>query len=137
MGYICSLLFHFPNDFYILTTRNSVTVPAVTLITWCQRWDLNEHPSECQQEPTRSRSPHMMASNYMLPPTPPLEIHDPQEAEKWKRFKHAWMSYSLATGLRKSADAVQVAMLLTVIGECFPHSLGGTTLAIAPREIQS
>ena len=59
-----------------------------------------------------------MASNYMLPPLQLLEIHDPQAAKKWKRFKHAWMSYSLATGLlSEKADAVLVATLLTVIGK--------------------
>lgn len=58
-----------------------------------------------------------MASNYMLPPPPALEIHDTQAAEKWKRFKRAWSSYSLATGLSEKDDAVQVATLLTVIGE--------------------
>ena len=53
----------------------------------------------------------------MLPPPPALEIHDTQAAEKWKRFSRAWSSYSLATGLSEKADAVQVATLLTVIGE--------------------
>lgn len=58
-----------------------------------------------------------MASNYMLPPPPALEIHDVQAAEKWKRFKRAWTNYSLATGLSGKDEAVQVATLLTVIGE--------------------
>ena len=58
-----------------------------------------------------------MAANYMLPPPSPLEIHDPQVAEKWKRFKSTWANYTLATGLSEKTDAVQVATLLTVIGE--------------------
>ena len=59
----------------------------------------------------------MAASNYMLPPPQALEVHDPQAAEKWKRFKRAWSSYSLATQLSEKAEAIQVATLLTVIGE--------------------
>lgn len=59
----------------------------------------------------------MAAGSYSLPPPPPLEIHDPQVADKWKRFKRAWTSYSLATELNKKPQAVQVATLLTVIGE--------------------
>ena len=58
-----------------------------------------------------------MAANYMLPPPAPLEIHDTQVAEKWKRFKSVWAHYSLATGLSEKTDPVQVATLLTVIGE--------------------
>ena len=59
----------------------------------------------------------MMAANYMLPPPAPLEIHDTQAAEKLKRFKRAWENYSLATGLNGKEECVQVATLLTVIGE--------------------
>ena len=59
----------------------------------------------------------MATSNYMLPPPPVLEIHDSQAAEKWKKFKRAWNNYSLATELNKKSEAVQVATLLTVIGE--------------------
>ena len=59
----------------------------------------------------------MAASNYTLPAPQPLEIHDPQAAEKWKRFKRAWTNYSLATELNKKSDDVQVVTLLTVIGE--------------------
>ena len=52
------------------------------------------------------------------PPVPsPLEIHDAQAAEKWRRFKRTWTSYALATGLEDKMEAVQVATLLTVIGE--------------------
>ena len=59
----------------------------------------------------------MAASNYTLPPPPALEIHDSQAAEKWKKFKRAWTNYSLATGLNKKSEAIQVATLLTVVGE--------------------
>lgn len=59
----------------------------------------------------------MATSNYLLPLPQPLEIHDPQVAEKWKKFKRAWTSYALATGLKSKDEAVQVATLLTVIGE--------------------
>ena len=59
----------------------------------------------------------MAVSNYTLPPPPVLEIHDSQAAEKWKKFKRAWNNYSLATELDKKSEAVQVATLLTVIGE--------------------
>ena len=38
-------------------------------------------------------------------------------SEKWKRFKLAWDSYSLPTELHKKSEAVQVATLLTIIGE--------------------
>ena len=44
-------------------------------------------------------------------------LYDPLVAEKWKRFKRAWTNYSLATGLDKKDEVVQVATLLTVIGE--------------------
>jgi len=46
----------------------------------------------------------MVTSNYVLPLPQPLEIHDPQVAEKWKRFKRAWTSYELATALKDSLD---------------------------------
>ena len=59
----------------------------------------------------------MATGNYVLPPPQPLEIHDPQAAEKWKKFKRAWTNYALATGLNGKDEAVQVATLLTVIGE--------------------
>ena len=59
----------------------------------------------------------MAVSNCMLPPPAALEIHDAQAAEKWKRFKLAWSNYSLATALNEKNEAVQVATLLTVIGE--------------------
>ena len=59
----------------------------------------------------------MAVSNCMLPPPAALEIHDAQAAEKWKRFKLAWSNYSLATAFNEKNEAVQVATLLTVIGE--------------------
>ena len=59
----------------------------------------------------------MATSNYMLPSPPALEIHDAQAAEKWKKFKRAWDNYSLATELNDKSEAIQVATLLTVIGE--------------------
>ena len=40
-----------------------------------------------------------------------------QVAEKWKRFKRAWVSYSLAIGLNTKDENIQVATLLTVVGE--------------------
>ena len=52
-----------------------------------------------------------------LPPPPPLEIHDVQAAERWRRFKVAWVNYSVATGLNTKDENVQVATLLTVISE--------------------
>ena len=58
-----------------------------------------------------------MAATYSLPPPPALEIHDPQAAEKWKKFKLAWVNYALATELNTKSEPVQVATLLTVIGE--------------------
>ena len=58
-----------------------------------------------------------MAAGYALPPPPPLEIHNAQEAKKWKKFSLAWTNYSLATKLNKKPGAVQVAMLLTIIGK--------------------
>ena len=58
--------------------------------------------------------PKMAAPSFTLPPPPPLEIHG---ADKWRKFKRAWASYSLATELDKKPEPVQVATLLTVIGE--------------------
>ena len=54
----------------------------------------------------------MATGNYTLPP-PPLKIHSDQAGEKWKRFRRAWDSYSLATGLSGKAENVHVATLLT------------------------
>ena len=41
----------------------------------------------------------------------------PSRGGEGKRFKRAWDSYALATGLNEKAEDVQVATLLTVIGE--------------------
>lgn len=58
-----------------------------------------------------------MAAGFSLPPPSALEIHDANVAEKWKKFRLAWDNYSLATELNKKHKKVQVAMLLTIIGE--------------------
>ena len=58
----------------------------------------------------------MATGPYPLPAPQPLEIHDAQAAEKWKRSMRAWISYSLAIGLN-SKENIQVATLITVIGE--------------------
>ncbi len=54
-------------------------------------------------------------------PLPTLDIHDANVSEKWKRFKLAWDSYSLATELNKKSEEVQVATLLTIIREDARH----------------
>lgn len=59
----------------------------------------------------------MAAPQYTLPPPAPLDIHDTNAADKWKKFKRAWTNYSLATELNKKSQPIQVATLLTVIGE--------------------
>ena len=58
-----------------------------------------------------------MATGFVLPPPSSLEIHDANAADKWKKFLMAWENYSLATKLNKQDEAIQVATLLTVIGE--------------------
>ena len=58
-----------------------------------------------------------MASGYTLPLPAQLEIHDSNASEKWKRFFLAWTNYALATELGNKSEAVQVATLLTVIGD--------------------
>ena len=58
-----------------------------------------------------------MATGYALSPPPALEIHSPNAADKWKKFFLAWDNYALATELAKKDEGVQVATLLTVIGE--------------------
>ena len=58
-----------------------------------------------------------MVSGYTLPPPAQLEIHDSNASEKWKRFFLAWTNYALATELGNKLEAVQVATLLTVIGD--------------------
>ena len=82
--------------------------------------------SECESESTnnstRSEAPRTskqstMATGFTLTPPPPLEINDGNIAEKWKKFRLAWSNYVLATEVDKKSEAVQVATLLTVIGE--------------------
>ena len=58
-----------------------------------------------------------MASGHSLPPPTPLNIHDQNAAEKWKKFNLAWNSYALATELDTKSEGVQVATLLTIIRE--------------------
>lgn len=78
-------------------------------VTWCQRWD---------SETTHQIATGVMAAgNYMLPPPAALDVHGENAGEKWKRFRRAWDSYALATGLSDKPENVQVATLLTVIGE--------------------
>ena len=59
----------------------------------------------------------MAAPQCVLPPPSPLDIHDANAADKWKKFKRAWTNYSLATELNTKSQSIQVATLLTVIGE--------------------
>ena len=59
----------------------------------------------------------MASGSALLPPPSSLEIHDPNAADKWKKFLLAWKNYALATELTKKSEGVQVATLLTVIGE--------------------
>ena len=58
-----------------------------------------------------------MVAGYSLPLPSPLEIHDANASDKWKKFYRAWSNYVIATELNKKSEAVQVATLLTVIGE--------------------
>ena len=58
-----------------------------------------------------------MASEYSLPTPPPLEIHGADTSERWKRFYRAWSNYIVVTELNKKPETVQVATLLTAIGE--------------------
>ena len=81
----------------------------------------------------------MATGNYTLLPPPALEIHDLQAAEKWKKFKLAWDNYSLATELNDKSEAIQVATLLTVIGEearevfsTFAWTTAGNSAKIGP-----
>lgn len=58
-----------------------------------------------------------MAASFALPPPQSLEINDVNAAEKWRKFHSAWSNYALATELANKPEPVQVATLLTVIGE--------------------
>ena len=77
----------------------------------------NESTTSTPRSEDTSSSQSTMATGFNLPPPPPLEIHDDNIAEKWKKFRLAWSNYSLATELNKKTEAIQVATLLTVIGE--------------------
>ena len=57
-----------------------------------------------------------MASTQ-LPVPLALDIHDVNAAEKWRKFLNAWSNFAFATELGNKPQAVQVATLLTVIGE--------------------
>ena len=57
----------------------------------------------------------MAASSLPVPAA--LEIHDVNAAEKWRKFSIAWENYALATELDQKPQPVQVATLLTVVGE--------------------
>ena len=56
-------------------------------------------------------------ATFGLPPPQQLEIHNCNAADKWMRFELAWSNYSAATQLDEKSEHVQVATLLTVIGE--------------------
>jgi len=58
-----------------------------------------------------------MAVGFMLPPPSALEIHNPRAAKKWKKFKMAWIHYSVATERSQKFEEVQVATILTVFNE--------------------
>ena len=58
-----------------------------------------------------------MALVYELPPPSLLDVHGIKAADNCKRFKGAWLNYSLDIELGKNSEKVQVATLLTVIGE--------------------
>ena len=77
----------------------------------------NESTTSTPRSEDTSSSQSTMATGFNLPPPPPLEIHDGNIADKWKKFRLAWSNYSLATELNKKTEAIQVATLLNVIGE--------------------
>ena len=58
-----------------------------------------------------------MTSAFNLPTPQSLGIHNNNVAAKWKKFRLAWENYALATAIDKKDEKVQVAILLTVIGE--------------------
>ncbi|CAH3033650.1 unnamed protein product [Pocillopora meandrina] len=62
-----------------------------------------------------------MASGHSLPPPTPLDIHDQNAAEKWKKFNLAWNSYALATELDRR-DENKIAPVLQKFAEyCQPR----------------
>ena len=52
-----------------------------------------------------------------LPVPMALDIHDVIAADNWRKCFNAWTNYALATELDTKPQPVQVATLLTVIGE--------------------
>ena len=78
---------------------------------------LSLHGNRSYSDPPSQFEDGMATSQYLLPPLSPLDIHDANAANKWKKFKRAWTSYSLATELNTKLQSIQVATLLTVIGE--------------------
>ena len=58
-----------------------------------------------------------MATGYNFLPPLVLEIHDSNMAEKWKKFCLSWDNYVLATKLNNKSEKIQVATLLTIVGE--------------------
>lgn len=61
-----------------------------------------------------------MATGFTLPPPVALELNNGNVAEK---FHFAWGNYALATELNEKAEPVQVATILTIIGEEARHFL--------------
>ena len=55
-----------------------------------------------------------MATGFTLPPPPALELNNGNVVEK---FDFAWSNYALTTELDEKAEPVQVATILTIIGE--------------------
>ena len=55
-----------------------------------------------------------MATNA-LPVPPPLEIHDSNAADKWRKFLAAWDNYALATELGGEARATSFSLPSEVI----------------------
>ena len=53
-----------------------------------------------------------MASNA-LPVPAPLEIHDSNAVDKWRKFLAAWENYALATELGDKLQSVQVDTFVT------------------------
>ena len=59
----------------------------------------------------------LLSNNDLRIHLAPLGILDSNASEKWKRFFLAGTNYALATELGNKSEAVQVATLLTVIGD--------------------
>ena len=57
-----------------------------------------------------------MQSASMLPPPAPLEIHDAVVSKKWRDWKQAWQEFALATDVDDKSEDIQVAVLLTALG---------------------